>query len=216
VNTAVVRAEGERRAALAEQNKAELALASTINGENTTVARIRAELAAARVDLEDPVVRAPADGYVTSLSLRPGQVIKPRDLAVVTFVNSEEYALAATFHQQVVGSIQAGDEAELALDDLPGRTLSATVKNINWGIPQGQVVASGELLDSTPVPHGRYFIQFKLDNDEGLTLPAGEAGAATIYTSRGRIWAPVRRVFFRWYTWLNYVITDMDVIGPRQ
>lgn len=215
VNTVVVKAEEELLAAKAARAKAKLAVESTIDGENTTVARIRAELAAAETDLADTVVMAPADGFVTNLSLRPGQSIVARDTGVVSFV-SNEYAIAATFHQQVLDVINPGDEAEIALDDLPGRTLRAVVKNTNWGIPQGQVVSRGRLVDSTPAPHGRFFVQFTLESDEGLRLPAGEAGAATVYTSRGRLFVPVRKVFFRWYTWLNYIITDMDVRGPRQ
>lgn len=216
VNTVVVRAEEALREAEAGEARARLALESTIDDENTTVARLRAELAAAEVDLADTVVRAPADGHVTNLALRPGQSVVPREIGVVTFVNEDEYAVAASFHQQVLGVIQPGDAAEIAMDDLPGRTLKATVKNVNWGIPQGQVAASGELFDSTPLLHGRFFVQFALDDDTGLKLPAGEAGAAAVYTSQGRAWIPVRKVFFRWYTWLNYIITDMDVVGPRQ
>lgn len=216
VNTVIVRAEESLREAQASENKARLALESTIDGENTTVARLRAELRAAEVDLADSVVRAPADGHVTNLSLRPGQVIVPRDTGVVTFVSAEGYAIAATFRQEVINIIQPGDEAELAFDDFPGRTFAATVKNINMGIPQGQVTASGTLVDPAPVPHGRFFVQFELKSDEGLNLPAGEAGAATIYTSRGRMWVPVRKVFFRWYTWMNYINTEMDIRGQRQ
>ncbi len=216
VNTVIVRAQETVERARADRDRAKLELESVINGENTTVARIRAELAAAEIDLADTVVRAPANGFVTNLSLRPGQNIVARETGVASFVSTEEYAIVATFHQQVLGVIQPGDEAELAMDDLPGRTLQATVKNINQGIPEGQEVASGELFETTPIPHGRFVVQFTLEDDSGLTLPAGEAGAATIYTSHGRMWVPVRKVFFRWYTWLNYIITDMDVVGPRE
>ena len=104
----------------------------------------------------------------------------------------------------------------LAFDEFPDRTFSAKVKNINMGIPQGQVIARGELLDTTPVPHGRFLVQFTLDDDEDLDLPAGAAGAATVYTKGGRIFVPVRKVFFRWYTWLNYIMTEMDVRGQRE
>ena len=216
VNTIIVRAQQALLEAQASENKAKLALESTIDGENTTVARIRAELAAAEVDFADTVVRAPADGHVTNLAVRPGQFIANNTLGVATFVSAEGYGIAATFRQEVINTIEPGDAAELAFDDLPGRTFSATVKNINMGIPQGQVIAKGELLDTTPVPHGRFLVQFTLDDDGGLNLPAGAAGAATIYTDGGRIFVPVRKVFFRWYTWLNYIMTDMDVRGQRQ
>ena len=69
------------------------------------------------------------------------------------------------------------------------------MKNVHWGITQGQVAANGSLLDPTPAPHGRFTVQFELENDEGLVLPVGEAGAAAIYTSRGTLWVPIRKCF---------------------
>ena len=141
-----------------------------------------------------------------------GQFIANNTLGVATF----EFGVRDCGHisSEVINTIQPGHKAELAFDDLPGRILGQ-VKNINMGIPQGQVVARGELLDTTPVPHGRFLVQFTLDDDEGLELPAGAAGAVT-YADGGRIFVPVRKVFFRWYTWLNYIMTDMDVRGQRQ
>ena len=78
------------------------------------------------------------------------------------------------------------------------------------------MLASGRFIDTTRVPHGFVFVDLKLEDDAGLTLSAGEAGAATVYTDRGQSWIPVRKVFFRWYTWLNFIITEMDSRGPRQ
>jgi multidrug resistance efflux pump len=134
----------------------------------------------------------------------------------MTFVNDEEYVIGATFRQEVIKRIDPGNEAEIALDSLPGRTLSATVSVIDRDIAQGQVVASGRIVDTTRVPHGFVFVNFELTDDEGLDLAAGEAGAAAIYTDGGRPFIPVRKVFFRWYTWMNYFITEMDMRGRRQ
>ena len=52
-------------------------------------------------------------------------------------------------------------------------------------------------------------------DDAGLDIGAGEAGAATVYTDGGRAFVPVRKAFFRWYTWLNYIMTDGDIRGLR-
>ena len=74
---------------------------------------------------------------------------------------------------------------------------------------------SGQIVDAKPVPHGRFFVELTINNAEDLRLPAGEAGAATIYTQYGKPFVPVRKVFFRWYTWINFVIPDMDIRGER-
>ena len=102
------------------------------------------------------------------------------------------------------------------MDTLPGKTLAAKVKLVDRDIPQGQVVASGRVVDTSRALHGFVFVQLELVDDAGLPLAAGEAGAATVYTDSGTSWVPVRKVFFRWYTWINYIITEMDIRGLRQ
>lgn len=179
------------------------------------VEQLTAQLAKAKYDLEHTTVRAPADGRVSDIALRPGQVVGA-GTPVMTFVNGETYVIGATFRQEVINRIKPGDEAEVALDTYPGRTLAGTVRLVDRDIAQGQVVPSGQIVDTARAPHGFIFVDIKLENDEGLTLAAGEAGAATIYTDRGRSWVPVRKVFFRWYTWMNFIITEMDIRGKRQ
>ena len=177
------------------------------------VRQLEANLRAARFNLEHTSVRAPANGHVSDIALRPGQIVGP-GVAVMSFV-SDDYEIGATFRQEVINRIKPGDEAEVAIDTYPGRTLAAKVKVVDRDIPQGQVVASGRVIDTTRAAHGLVFVQLELLEHEGLTLAAGEAGAAAVYTDKGQAMAPVRRVFFRWYTWLNYLITEMDVRGKR-
>ncbi|MCG6282776.1 HlyD family secretion protein, partial [Vibrio diabolicus] len=77
--------------AQSKQEQAQIALDSEVGGENTQVAQLLAELRKAQFDLEQTVVRAPTDGYVTQLALRPGVMSVPLPLApVMTFVHSEE------------------------------------------------------------------------------------------------------------------------------
>lgn len=214
VNTIVIQAEEAVRQAVAARQNAKLALDSVINGENTTVARIRAELRSARIDLVDTRVVAPDDGIVTNLSLRPGQNIRATDGGVVTFVRDADFIIGATFDQPSLNQIKIGNAAEVAFDDLPGQTFQATVCRFNLGIPQGQVLSDGRLLDTTPESHGRFFIGLDVEGITNLSLPAGTAGAATVYTDQGKALVPVRKVFFRWYTWLNYMNTEMEVTAP--
>ena len=49
-----------------------------------------------------------------------------------------------------------------------------------------------------------------------MALSAGDRlGPYEILTDGGRAFVPVRKVFFCWYTWLNYIITDGDSRGLR-
>lgn len=39
---------------------------------------------------------------------------------------------------------------------------------------------------------------------------------AAVYTDQAQAFVPVPKVLFRWSTWMNYVITEMDMRGRRQ
>jgi multidrug resistance efflux pump len=64
------------QAAKAAQTTAKLAMDSEISGVNTTVAQTEAQLDQAKWELEQTVVRAPRDGYVTVLALSLVSVAK--------------------------------------------------------------------------------------------------------------------------------------------
>ena len=66
--------------ARAEEERARLAYSSNIEGVNTTVARLRAELGDAEWDLEQTVTRAPGAGFATQVALRPGVYVVPAPL----------------------------------------------------------------------------------------------------------------------------------------
>ncbi len=105
--------------AKAEEERARLAFSSNIEGVNTTVARLRAELADAQWDLNQTVTRAPGPGFVTQVALRPGVYVVPAPLQpVMVFVNTDDrdQVLGAAFQQNSLQRVRAGDEAEVAFD----------------------------------------------------------------------------------------------------
>ena len=90
---------------------------------NTTVARLRSELADAEFDLAQTVTRAFAKGFVTQVALRPGMYAVPFSFRpVMVFVNTDDAdrALGAAFQQNSLQRVGPGDEAEVAFE----RTLS--------------------------------------------------------------------------------------------
>jgi multidrug resistance efflux pump len=68
---------------VAVEDRARLAYGSSIDGVNTTVARVSAELRDAQYDLEQTTVLAPTAGFVTQVSLRPGMYVSPAPLRPV-------------------------------------------------------------------------------------------------------------------------------------
>ncbi len=110
--------------AKAEEERARLAYSSNIEGVNTTVARLRAELTDAEYDLDQTVTRAPGPGFVTQVALRPGMYVIPVPLRpAMVFVNTDirDAELGAAFKQNSLQRVKAGDEAEVAFAALPGR-----------------------------------------------------------------------------------------------
>ncbi len=173
-------------------------------------ALVRAEAEAgalgARLDLAESSVYAPADGIVTNLALRPGQVAaKVTANPVMTFISAEP-VIIASFPQPVMRHINPGDEAEIALDRHPGVILRARVHSIVPATGEGQLQPSGTLRTFEPTPRALFAVRLEIDEPyAGLELPAGTGGNAAIYTQKGKMIRIVRRVIIRVYTWLNYL-----------
>jgi hypothetical protein len=62
------------KVAQANEEQARLAYASQINGENTTVAQLEANLAEAQYYLDNTTIVAPEDGMIINLQVQPGMV----------------------------------------------------------------------------------------------------------------------------------------------
>lgn len=133
--------------AQSKQEQAQIALDSEVGGENTTVAQLLAELRKAEFNLEQTVVHAPTDGYVTQLALRPGMMSVPLPLApVMTFVHTEEKIYTAAFRQNSLQRLQPGFEAEFLFRALPGKVFKGEVIEVLPAIGESQIQARGTLL----------------------------------------------------------------------
>lgn len=211
VNTNVVQAESTLRAARAAEAKAELALQSTVHGENTTVAQIRAQLASARLNLDWTTVRAPADGYLIGLSLRPGQRVAQFPVrGWMTFVEASRTRVAVAINQYALRHVEPGQRAEVIFKLRPGQTFSATVESIAYTTPAGQVQPTG-VVPTVPAPeHQRlpYGVILAIDDDriDPSKLPGGAFGTAAVYTGSSQMTHIIRRVELRMQSWLNYIL----------
>jgi multidrug resistance efflux pump len=200
-------------AARAEQERARLAYSSNIDGVNTAVARLRAELADAQYDFDQTVTRAPTDGFVTQVALRPGVYVVPVPLRpVMVFVNTDRASqtLGAAFQQNSLQRVKAGDEAEVAFDAVPGRVFLAKVRLVLDAIAAGQVQASGTLMDFAERPGGgRALAVLDLQEDlKGYQIPLGAAGIAAIYTEHMHHLSLLRKILLRMRSWRNYVFLE--------
>ena len=64
--------EASVKSSAAEQKQIQSQLDSLVLGEHSQIASLKAQLAEAKYNLEQTIVRAPSDGYVTQVLIRPG------------------------------------------------------------------------------------------------------------------------------------------------
>ena len=200
-------------AAKAAQESAQLAYSANVNGVNTAVARLTAELNDALYDLEQTTVRAPTSGFVTQVALRPGVYVVPLPLRpAMVFVNTSDrdQALGAAFQQNALQRVKAGDEAEVAFDAVPGRVFRGKVRLVLDAIAAGQMQATGSLQDfGARVEGGRALAVIDLIDDiTSYQIPLGAAGQVAIYTEHWHHLSLLRKILLRMRSWQNYVFLE--------
>jgi len=193
----------------AEAESAQLSYTSQINGVNTTVAALQAQLDQARYYLDNTLMVAPEDGTVINLQVRPGMVAGDvRFGAIASFVVDADRYLLASFFQENLKYVEPGQTSEVALDLYPGQIFEGTVEAIWQGSGQGQLLPSGTLPDfryvPTEIPQGQFAVAIRLDGDQSM-FPIGTQGRATIYTNPSSGFVVLRKISIRGYSWLNWI-----------
>src|SRR3974390_1397121 len=117
-------------ATAAETQAGQKLAAKTSEGEQDEIANVKAQiaradaqLAEAKWNLDQSTYRAPADGTVVSLALRPGAMAVPLPMVpAMQFVEKDQWIMAI-YAQNEVRKIKPGQEAEIALRQYPGRII---------------------------------------------------------------------------------------------
>lgn len=134
LDTAARNLEASRQTLLQAEAAAErsrIAATSSIDGVNTTVARLQAELRDDQFDLDQTVVRAPGDGYVAQMFLRPGNTAVPLPLSTaMIFIHQDQKDLVAAFSQNALQRLHPGDEAEISFAAMPSRIFAEKVRKV--------------------------------------------------------------------------------------
>ena len=192
----------------AVEARALLAFQSNIGNENTAVAQARQQLALAKYNVEESIVRAPCDGYATNIQLVPGAVVSA-SASVLPFVCNRDESnvgvVVASFMQGPFLRINAGDYAEVVFSMYPGVVFPGKVLTTIDLASEGQLSASG-LFPATNAPGtARFAVRIRLDDAEKIRLPAGTQGNAAIYTGDVQIAGVIRMALMRITSWSNYL-----------
>jgi multidrug resistance efflux pump len=131
-------------AAEAAVQNARLAMESEIDGQNTNVAQLQAQLDSARWELSQTTIRAAGDGYVSSMALAVGaRALQAR--SAMSFIITDDITIVATFQPNAFQTVKPGAAVKLVFDDSPGQIFQARILDIPRGVGQGQIAVSGQL-----------------------------------------------------------------------
>jgi multidrug resistance efflux pump len=144
-----------------------------IDDNNPNVRTAQANLEKAEFALASTTVVAPADGYVTNLSLAQGQFVGA-GTAAMTFINPATQMVIADFRENQLINVEPGDRAIVTFEAAPGKQFAATVDSVAWGISAGRNTVNGL---SQPTSDTRWFpparkIPVRIRLDDVSALPA--------------------------------------------
>jgi len=212
--TRVNSAQATEAEALAELDRARLKYKSEIDGVNTSVANMEAQLRQAKYYLDNTTLVAPEDGRIINLQVRPGMVSGIyRVGGIAALIAEADRYLLATFYQENLKYVRPGQPVEVALDLYPGQIFGGKVDSIWRANGVGQYLPSDEIpkFQQPPptVPQGQYAVKILLDDPDQSKFPIGAQGTAAIYTSGEHgSWAALRKISIRAHSWFNWLYPE--------
>jgi len=218
--TNVTNLQAQLDSAVATERSAQAKVGSkNAKGDQDVVADVKAQIMRAQSQLADAewrlgqtVYRAPADGVVVALSLRPGAMAVPLPITpAMTFVEDDQWIMAI-FRQNEVRKIKPGQEAEIALKMYPGRIIKCKVDSIMWATAQGQLPIGTMNTGGgvAPVPPNSLAVRLLADrNDRNLFMASGAAGNGAVYTDSGAPIHILRKILIRVSAKLDWLILKL-------
>lgn len=203
--TGLVRASAGAQAEL-DRWKAELA------GAEAAIASLQAQLGNAQWQLDETVVRAPHDGYVVNLQLRPGNYVTTMPVAAaMAFVSDEAHEVIASFSQSAIRRINIGDSVEMVFAMQPGAVYTGKISHIVRSSGSAQLSASGQLPTIAGTSGAsRWVVRVAFDDPEAAAeLPQSAAASnLAVYTQQGKPVHVISKVVIRMSAWTGYLTSQ--------
>jgi multidrug resistance efflux pump len=189
--------------AIAAQHEAEFALTSAKEAIKAT----EAQVGTAKLNLEQNVVKAPADGYIMNFQAVEGTM----GTTVITrnqgsFMDMTETVVAAVLPMNLVKNVAPGDTVEIAFKSLPGQIATGKVDEVLEYTGEGQLDMTGVVPEAKSVGSKGFLIVRVLLDDQELakSLPLGGAGTVAIYTKVGGPFHIISKIALRMKAWIYY------------
>jgi len=180
---------------------------SRVEQYEAQVKQYTAALAGAEYNLAQTEVRAPSDGFVTNLALRPGTRVASFPISqAMAFVESGEKMLGAQISQSYLRYVKPGHAAEVTFKLYPGKVFNATVDYVVKASSAGQISVSGSMAAPREIKPVPFVVRLKLTDETMMkTLPAGAMASVAIYSTTGKSTHIIRKVMIRMDALMNYV-----------
>ncbi|MFP2504940.1 HlyD family secretion protein [Buttiauxella gaviniae] len=199
------------KGSVAEQSQIRSQLDSMVNGEQSQIVSLRAQLAEAKYNLSQTVIRAPSDGYVTQVLIRPGTYAAALPLRpVMVFIPQQKRQIIAQFRQNSLLRLEAGDQAEVVFNALPGQVFEGKLTAVLPVVPGGSYQAQGTLqsLTLTPGSDGVLAVIELAPNAQVDALPDGIFAQVAVYSDHFTHVSVMRKVLLRMTSWMHYLYLD--------
>jgi multidrug resistance efflux pump len=196
------------RQAKNQQDIAVLNLNSTVNGENSSVVQVKANLAGAEWKLKESIVYAPANGFIPEVQLKEG-FIAGLNQPVLSLVSTDNWWIYGLFEQSRLGLVEPGDGVEMIFRFYPGRVFRGKVEHIIRAVGQGQLPVNGMVTPVTPSQSDLQLFAVKVTLDEeslkALPLNLGATGEMVILTKHVTSFHIIGRIMLRMSMWMYYL-----------
>jgi multidrug resistance efflux pump len=204
----VERATGLVRASAGAQSQLDQWIAQ-LAAAQASIASLQAQLGNAQWQLDETVVRAPYDGFVFNLQLRPGNFVTSMPMASpMSFVSTEVRTVLASFSQSAIRYISVGDEVEMVFRSKPGKVYPGKIIRIARGSGTAQLSASSQMPELTGQPeNSRWAVLVNFNDPEAADELPQSAGATIIavYTQKGKPVHIISKVVMRMNAWMGYL-----------
>jgi len=199
------------KGSLAQQEQIKSQLGSMVGGEQSQIVSLRAQLAEAEYNLAQTVIRAPSNGYVTQVLIRPGTYAAALPLRpVMIFIPEQKRQIVAQFRQNSLLRLKQGDEAEVVFNALPGQVFSGKLRQILPVVPGGTYQAQGTLQSlSLASESDGVLAVIELDTSKDVdALPDGIFAQVAVYSDHFTHVSVMRKVLLRMTSWVHYLYLD--------
>jgi len=161
----------------------------------------------AQYQLDNTLVKAPADGVISISTLKEGQRVSPL-ISVIDFTSHQDIWITANIKQNGIERIKPGQRAMVTFNISPGVIYDTEVSILPAALTQGQVYAESDVSTIDVILSARNLYPIKLafpaEADENLRKP-GSLASVTIITDEGNP-VNVLAVILQWIgAWMGYI-----------